>query len=326
MFDVAIIGAGPVGLACAIEAKKKGLSYTVLEKGLLTNSIYHFPSEMTFFSTADLLEIGDVPFIITEPKPKRVDALKYYWRVTLYHNLSVKLGCQVNAIAEKEDGFALETSSGEVMARKIIIATGFYDNPNYLSVPGENLPHVSHFYSDPHQYAMKKVAVIGANNSAVEAALELFRYGVDVTLIHRGPGLGKGVKAWVLPDIQNRLTKGEIEAIFDATVSKIESSELTLETPTGPSKIVADAVLALTGYHPDFDFMRSAGIAINETTSMPDFDTNTGETNVPGLYIAGALQAGRDANKIFIENGRLHAPVILDDIARKLKNVPSLAE
>ena len=207
MLDVAIIGAGPIGLACAIEAKKQDLSYIVLEKGLLTNSVYYFPLNMTFFSTPDLLEIGDVPFIISEEKPKRVDALKYYWRVAQHHRLKVQLNTNVNEVRRNGSGFDIRTSAGKLRARNVVVATGFYDNPNYLNVPGEELPHVSHYYSDPHKYVHKKVSIIGANNSAVEAALELFRYGIEVTLIHRGPGLGKKIKAWVMPDIENRLKR-----------------------------------------------------------------------------------------------------------------------
>lgn len=317
MVDVAIIGAGPVGLACAIEAKKNGLTYVVLEKGLLTNGVYYFPQNMVFFSTPDLLEIGDIPFIISDEKPKRVDALKYYWRVAQHYQLNVKLNTKVESVAKTGNQFTLQTSSGEFQSKTVILATGFYDHPNMLNVPGEYSPHVSHYYSDPHKYIKKKVAIIGANNSAVEAALELFRYHVDVTLIHRGSDISSGVKKWVIPDIQNRLKKNEVKSIFNATVKEIKSESIVLNTNGSTKEISIDAVLALTGYHPNFDFMRSIGISVDDETSMPQFNPDTGETNVEDVYIAGALQAGANANKIFIENGRLHAPILIDAIKNK---------
>ena len=318
MIDVAIVGAGPVGLACAIEAKKHGLSYVVLEKSLLTNSVYCFPQNMTFYSTPELLEIGDIPFIISGEKPKRVDALKYYWRVTQHYQLDVKLDTKVETINNIDGEFSLQTSSGVYQSKAVIIATGFYDNPNYLGVPGEYLPHVSHYYSDPHKYVKKKVAIIGANNSAVEAGLELYRYNVEVTLIHRGSELSRGVKKWVVPDIQNRIKRNEIKGIFNATVQEIKSKSIVVNSNDKTEEIPADAVLALIGYQPHFDFMRNMGININDQTLVPDFDPDTGETNVEDIYIAGAIQAGANANKIFIENGRLHAPVIINAIKNKL--------
>lgn len=318
MYDVVVIGAGPIGLACAIESKKRKLSHLVLDKGYLVNSLFFYPQNMTFFSTAPELEIGDIPFIIQSEKPKRVDALKYYWRLAKHYELNLSLFNSVQNIEKKGDHFLIISEKGNFEAKTVILAIGYYDNPNFLDVPGEDLPHVNHRYSDPHCYIHKKVIVVGANNSAVEASLELFRYGVNVELVHRGSELGKGIKYWVLPDIQNRINNNEIPAMFNTTVQEITESSVLLQQNGNMIKKDADAVLALTGYHPDFDFMKKCGIKIDDKTFMSDFNVETGETNVPNLYIAGALQAGKDANKIFIENGRHHGPIIAEAIKKKL--------
>jgi len=319
VYDVAIIGAGPIGLACSIEVKKCGLSHITFDKGYVVNSLYFYPQNMTFFSTAPELEIGDIPFIVQSEKPKRIDALKYYWRIAKHYDLNIRLFTLVKNIEKTSRGFSILTDKGNHEAKTVILAIGYYDNPNLLNIPGEDLPHVHHRYSDPHCFINQKVVVIGANNSAVEASLELFRYGVDVELVHRGSELGKGIKYWILPDIQNRINNGEIPAMFDTTVKEIAANTITLNQNGKLITKEADAVLALTGYHPDFSFMKAFGIEIDEKTFIPNFDTKTGETNIPNLYIAGALQAGKDANKIFIENGRLHAPIIAKAIEDKFK-------
>ncbi len=316
MKDITVIGAGPSGLSCAIEAKKQGFSCLVTDRGTITNSIYHFPQNMTFFSSAELMEIGDIPFIISGDKPKRVDALKYYWHTAKYFQLELNLYTDVLYIVQKEDFFTVKTSRGDFESKNVIFATGYYDNPNLLGVPGEDLPHVSHYYSDPHKYIHNKVVITGGNNSAVEAALELYRYGVNVTLIHRGDGPGKGVKYWVLPDIKNRIENKEIPVMFETTVQEIKEKSITVSQKGHISEIPADSVLLLTGYHPDFSFIKKSGVNIDSETLVPDFDPDTGETNIPGIYIAGSLQAGRDANKIFIENGRLHGKIIIDSIRK----------
>ena len=315
--DVLIIGAGPIGLACGIECQRRGLDYAILEKGTVVNSVYHFPQNMTFFSTAPELEIGGVPFIVSGDKPKRVDALRYYWRVAKYFDLRIFFMKKVDRIECMKDRFLVHCQDQVFSSKTVILAIGYYDQPNLLNVPGEEMPHVSHYYSDPHRHIGQRVVVVGGNNSAAEAALELYRYGIDVTLVHRGKALGRGLKYWVKPDIENRIKNKEIKAFLETHVERIEQGTVWLRQRNREFAWPADSVLALTGYHPNFDFMRRAGIEISET-GLPLFDPATGETNVPGLYIAGALQAGTDANKIFIENGRLHAPIIAEAIAKKL--------
>ena len=318
LYDIAIIGAGPIGLACGIEAKKRNLSHIIFDKGCLVNSLYHYPPNMTFFSTAPELEIGDIPFIIGSEKPKRMDALKYYWRVTRHYKLNIQLFTMVKNIKKINNYFIIRTEQKDYETKNVVLAIGYYDNANMLNIPGEDFPHVAHRYSDPHCLIKQKVIVIGANNSAIEAALELFRYNVNVELVHRGSELGKGIKYWVLPDIKNRIKNGEIPVMFNTTVQEITESTILLKHNGTIIKKDADVVLALTGYHPDFDFMKKCGIKIEKVSFMPHFDQKTGETNVANLFIAGALQAGKDANKIFIENGRFHAPVIAKAVVQKM--------
>lgn len=314
-FDVTIVGAGPSGLACAIEASKQGFDHVVLEKGCIVNSIYHFPVNMTFFTTADLLEIGDIPMIVSSDKPKRVDALRYYRRVSDYFQLNVRDYQKVLSVEGEDEDFSVRTEDrvGQphlFRSRKIILAVGYYDNPNLLGIPGEDLPKVSHYFNEPHPYFHKRVAVIGGNNSAAEAALELYRNGVEVTLIHRGKGLGKSIKYWVRPDIQNRIDRDEIAALFSSRVTEIREREIIVSTAEGEVILPNDFVLAMTGYHPDAGFLKKMGIEVDLETYIPKHDPETLESNVPGIYLAGSLISGRLTNRIFIENGRFHGAQI----------------
>ncbi len=309
--DLIIIGSGAAGLACAIEASRRGYDYCVIEKGCVVDAIYRFPVNMTFFTTADLLEIGDIPLVSTELKPKRADALKYYRRVVQHYKIPVRDYEKVLSVSGSEGDFqVLSRDRFEVehhhRCRRLIVATGYYDNPNIMGIPGEGLPKVSHYFTDPHPYFGKKVVVIGGKNSAAETALELYRAGVEVTLVHRREKLGEHIKYWVLPDIQNRVDRGEIKAYFSSRVLEIRPREVLVETPEGTITLENDYVLAMTGYHPDADFMRSMGIEVNPGNLVPDHDPETLESNVKGIFLAGAIVSGRMTNRIFIENGRFH--------------------
>ncbi len=313
--DLIVIGAGAAGLACAIEAQKRGLSLRVIDKGSVVHSIYRFPVNMTFFTTANLLEIGDIPLVSSEEKPKRADALKYYRRVVQHYQIPLRDYETVLSVTGRDGSFTVNTQDrfGErhrLECRKLIVAIGYYDNPNFMNIPGEDLPKVSHYYSEPHPYFGKRVAVIGGKNSAVEAALELYRNGVDVTLIYRGEQLGKHIKYWILPDIQNRIDRGEIPARLSTEVVEIREREIVLETPQGREVLENDFVLAMTGYHPDVSFLSQMGIEVDPDTLAPQHDPETLESNVPGIYLAGAVVSGRMTNKIFIENGRFHGQQI----------------
>jgi len=319
LLDIVIVGAGPIGLACGIEAQRRQLSYVILEKGCLANAIFHFPKHMTFFSTPELVEIGDVPFVISAGKPTRQDALNYYRRVAVSYDLNVQLFERVAQIDKRESHFEITSAKAKYRAKSVVLALGFYDHPNLLNVPGEDLPKVSHYYTEPHPFYKRRVAIIGGKNSAVEAALELYRHGAEVTIIHRKPEIGQSVKYWILPDILNRIQEGGIRALLNSRVTRITPEEIFVQNGTGEAQALPnDFVFALTGYHPDYDFLRSMGIGIDEETGRPHHNPATFETNVPGLYIAGCLAAGKDANKIFIENGRLHAKDIVRDIAGRL--------
>lgn len=326
-FDVIVIGAGPTGLACAIDAKRVGLSVCNIDKGCLTNSLYNYPTNMTFFTTPELLEIGDIPFPSANPKPNRQEALEYYRRVTEHYHLEVKQYEPVRKITGSDGDFRVHTTdrlghANEYRARKLILSTGYYDRPNYMNVPGEKLPKVTHYYKEPHPFFDHDVLIVGAKNSAAIAALELWRHGVRVTIVHRGPKISDKVKYWIKPDIENRIKNGEITAYFNSTVKEILPAEVVLTTPDGELRFKNDFVLALTGYHPDFEFITGLGIRLTQPDCRPEVDPETLESNVPGIYLAGVLIAGNKTGEIFIENGRFHGGVIAHDLRRKLCALP----
>ncbi|MFQ5650436.1 MAG: YpdA family putative bacillithiol disulfide reductase [bacterium] len=313
--DVVIIGAGPAGLACAIDAKKNNLDYLVLEKGCLVNSIFNFPTHLILFSTPDLLEIGGIPFIVATEKPTRSDLLKYYRIVSEHYDLNIHLFERVESVSGQKGGFTLTTSKGRAYQTKnLAIATGQYDTPNMMGVPGEDLDKVSHYYTEPHPYYRKKVAVIGGKNSAVEAALDLYKNGAEVTLIHRRETFGSSVKYWILPDIENRIRAGKIRALFNTVVMEIRDESIVVLRKDGTTQeLENDLVLAMTGYNPDTRFLTQIGIELrSEYTAV--HDPNTLETNVPGVYIAGVITAGSDGSKVFIENSRNHGAKIIGNI------------
>lgn len=324
MLDVAIIGGGPAGLATAIECGRKGLSHVVVEKGALVDSIRRFPLNMVFFTTPELLEIGEIPLTCAGEKPTRLESLKYYRRVAAHYRIPLRLYERVGAVKRGNGGFELETryergqegAPEPVRARSLVVATGYYDNPNFLGVPGEDLPKVSHYFTESHPYFGLEVAIVGGANSAAECALDLFRSGASVTLIHRGPTLSTHIKYWVRPDILNRIERGEVKAFLETEVVSIHPGKLELRRKTGERlEIANDAVLALTGYHPDYPFLSSMGIEIDFESGKPRVDSDTCETNVPGIYLAGGIVAGRETNKIFIENGRFHGKKIVERLA-----------
>ena len=327
-FDVIVIGAGPTGLACAIDTKRAGLSVCNIDKGCLTNSLYNYPTNMTFFTTPELLEIGDIPFPSANPKPNRQEALEYYRRVTEHYELDVRQYQPVRRVTGIDGDFRVHTTDRlghmhEYSARKLILSTGYYDLPNYMNVPGENLPKVTHYYREPHPFWDHDVLIVGAKNSAAIAALELWRHGVRVTIVHRGPKISDKVKYWIKPDIENRIKNGEIIAYFNSTVKEILPDEVVLNTPEGELRLKNDFVLALTGYRPDFDFITGLGIRLTPPDSRPEVDPETLESNVPGIYLAGVLIAGTKTGEIFIENGRFHGGVIAQDLRRKLAPITS---
>ena len=313
--DVCIIGAGPIGICCGIEAKKANLSYLIIDKGCLVNSLYNYPKNMTFFSTSDKLEIGDVPFISHNTKPTKSEALEYYRRVVSSWKLDVNLYEEVMDI-EKKDLFYIKTTKGEYTAKKIILSTGFYDLPYKLNVPGENLDKVKHYYDEPHPYFGMKIAVVGAANSAVDVALETYRKGAkEVTMIVREPNLSKTVKYWVKPDVENRIEEGNIKAYFNSNITKIEETKIYVNTPDGELEIENDFVLAMTGYQPNFLFLTKLGIKLGDDEySTPLHDPKTMQTNIEGVYLAGVICGGLKTNKWFIENSRDHAIQVIDHI------------
>lgn len=318
--DLLIIGAGPIGLACGIEAKKAGLSYSIVEKGCLVNSIYHYPSNMMFFSTSERLEIGDVPFISHSPKPNRVEALEYYRRVCMSWDLSVHLYEEVKSVQRKNNHFKITTSKDHYTARAIVLALGFYDLPYLLNVPGENLPKVKHYYDEPHPYFRQKIVVVGAANSAVDVALEAWRKGAEVTMVIRESVIRDSVKYWVKPDIENRIKEGSIKAYFNSDIKKITQATVEIATPEGEKTIENDFVLAMTGYQPPFEFMEACGIQFQtDPDHTPVYNDKTMESNVPDLYLAGVVCGGLKTNKWFIENSRVHASMIIGDLKSKLK-------
>lgn len=314
LFDVLIIGGGPIGLACALEAKKNNLKYIVIEKGTVANSLYNYPLYMTFFSTADRLEIDEIPFITTKPKPGRQDALEYYHGISKQKNIHLKLYEKVLKINKKEF-FEIETDKQNYSAKNVIIATGFYDIPNLINIPGENLPKVKHYYTEPYPYAFQNVAVVGASNSAVDAALEIYRKGGNVTMIIRQNEISKSVKYWVKPDIENRIKEGSIKAFFGSEILEIKENSVIFKTNKGEVKeIENDFVLAMTGYLPNFDFLKNSGIKLQGKNQNPVYNPKTMETNVPNLYLAGVVCGGKDTHLWFIENSRIHAKLIVENI------------
>jgi thioredoxin reductase (NADPH) len=318
MLDLLIIGAGPIGLACGIEAANAQLDYLIVDKGCLVNSLYHYPVNMTFFSTAEKLEIGNVPFVCNKPKPGRDEALEYYRRVALQYNLRMHLFEMVDAIAPlATGGYAIHTNKETYEAKNIVIASGFYDRPVLLNIPGEDLPKVKHYYDNPHYYSFSKVVVVGSQNSAIDAALECWRKGAEVTMVIRQPEIGQRVKYWVKPDIENRIKEGSIKAYFQSNLSAIREKEVDIQTPDGLVTIPNDYVLAMTGYKPDLKFLERTGVLLSpDLKLLPTYNPETMESNLPGIYLAGVICGGMDTHSWFIENSRIHAPVIIKNIVR----------
>src|SRR4249920_50263 len=322
--DVLIIGAGPSGLATAIAAKQRGLDYVIVEKGMLVNSIFNFPTHMIFFTTPELLEIGGLPLTTPYDKPTRLEALRYYRRVVDSYELAISFHEEVLSIEGEDDVFVVTTRDqrGTTRARKaraVVLAIGYYDLPNFIRVPGEDLPHVSHYYTDAHPYFRRRVVVVGGKNSAAEASLELFRAGAHVTLVHRRATLGDSIKYWVRPDIDKRIKEGSIAARFNACVTEITPTSLVIDQEGTREEIPAEGVFLLTGYHPDADLMRKAGINVDDQTLAPDLNMETFETNVPNLFIAGGAIAGKKTGNIFIENGRFHGAKIIEVLTDRLR-------
>ena len=319
--DVLIIGGGPIGLACALEAQKKGLSYLVIEKGCLTNSIYNYPSDMTFFSTSDLLEVDQIPFVSINAKPTRPEAMEYYRRVATSRNLNIHLFEKVEEVKHRaDDTYTVNTSKSTYHVKYVVVATGFYDIPNMLDIPGEELTKMRHYYKEPHYYAMRKVIVVGANNSSVDAALQTWRKGADVTMVIRGEGIGRRVKYWKKPDIENRIKEGSIKAYFHSELKEVREKEVDIQTPEGLKTLQNDEVLALTGYQPNFSFLEKVGVNINrDEKHHPFYNPETMETNMSHLYLAGVVCGGMETHIWFIENSRQHAIMIMNDVAAKEK-------
>jgi thioredoxin reductase (NADPH) len=317
--DLFIIGAGPIGLACGIEAEKAGLSYVIVDRGCLVNSLFNYPKNMTFFSTSDKLEIGGVPFISHNPKPTRAEALEYYRRVTTSWSLKTRLFEEVKSILKEENLFNIQTSKKEYSAKNVIVATGFYDLPYPLNIPGEDLPKVRHYYYEPHPYFDMDVMVVGAANSSVDVALEVFRKGAkSVTMVVRGSELSERVKYWVRPDIDNRIKEGSIKAYFNSNITKIEEDSVKVNTPKGNITLPNDYVLAMTGYQPNFSFLESMGVKIGmDEFKTPIYNEKTMESNVDGLYLAGVICGGLKTNSWFIENSIIHAEIIIDQLRNK---------
>ncbi|MBS1816095.1 MAG: YpdA family putative bacillithiol disulfide reductase [Acidobacteria bacterium] len=326
-FDVLVIGAGPTGMACAIEAQRAGLRPVMVDKGCLCNSIFHYPAHMTFFTTPELLEIGNMPFSSPNQKPTRAEALEYYRKVAEHYHLGVRQYHRVDHVGGSDGDFVVHTvdrfgRAKELRAKKLVVATGYYDLPNYMGIAGEDLPKVRHYYDEPHPFFDTDVLVIGGKNSAAIAALELWRHGARVTLVHRGAEMHRHVKYWILPDINNRIKNGEITAYFSTRIERIEEDCVVLATPDGPQKIANQFVFALTGYHPDFSFIEGLGVKLDEANARcPVCNPESLESNVAGIYLAGVIVAGERTNEIFIENGRFHGALIARDLARKLRHV-----
>tara|TARA_B100001079_G_C16410707_1_gene516228 strand:+ start:2345 stop:3316 length:972 start_codon:yes stop_codon:yes gene_type:complete len=314
-YDIVIIGGGPIGIACGLEAEKHGLTYVILEKGCLVNSLYHYPTNMTFFSTSEKLELDGIPFISNNPKPRKAEALEYYRRIATSNQVNIHLFEKVTEVKSNSTIKEVITTKGFYKAKNVVIATGFYDIPNYIGVQGEELPKVAHYYNDPHYYATQKTIVVGASNSAVDAALEIYRKGGEVTMIVRAEDIGPRVKYWVRPDIVNRIEEGSIKAYFNSSIKEIKEKEVIVQTPDGETTLENDFVLLLTGYRPNFEFLDNIGISLkDEDKKIPMYDENTMETNIPGIYLAGVICGGMETHKWFIENSRIHAKLIVADI------------
>lgn len=318
IYDIIIIGGGPIGLACGLEAKKSGLNYLIIEKGTLVNSLYNYPVNMTFFSTSERLEIGGIPFVSNNAKPHRNEALEYYRRVAVAAGLHIKLFEEVKNIERTGNDFRVISSKQTYRACNIIACTGFYDIPYLLNVPGEELDKVKHYYDDPHFYAFQKVLVVGAANSAVDAALETWRKGAEVTMVIRAEAISKRVKYWVKPDVENRIEEGAIKAYFNSTIAAIRQHEVDIKTPDGIITLENDWVLAMTGYQPNLDFLQRLGIELAaDEVRKPSYNEETYETNIPGIYLAGVICGGMNTHRLFIENSREHAEKIIADIKNK---------
>ncbi len=320
-YDLICIGAGPTGLATAIEAKRAGMRPLVIDKGCLCNSIYHYPVNMVFFTTPELLEIGDLPMVCAAEKPTRIEALKYYRKAAEHYALELRLFERVLGVHGRDGNFTVVTRASEeseqkYAGKKIVIATGYYDLPNALGVPGEHLPHVSHYYTEPYEYWNQDVVVIGGKNSAAEAALDLWRNGARVTLVHRGKDLGKTIKYWVRPDVENRIKAGQIQALLHARVDEITNDEVIVEHHARTKRLPARHVFALTGYHPDYSFIESLGVHLDGESKKPSLDAKTLESNVPGIHLAGVVIGGRQTGEIFIENGRFHGKQIVEALTK----------
>lgn len=318
-YDIICIGAGPTGLACAIEAKRAGMRPLVIDKGCLCNSIFHYPVNMVFFTTPELLEIGDLPLVSAAEKPVRTEALKYYRKAAEHFELELRLFERVLRVDGHDGDFTVVTRTEKgteqrYTGKKISVATGYYDLPNLMDIPGEDLPHVSHYYTEPYEFWDQDVVVIGGKNSAAEAALDLFRNGARVTLVHRNAELGSTIKYWVRPDIENRVKAGQVNALFKTRVKEITRDEVIVQNGAGEKRLPAKQVFALTGYHPDFAFIESVGVHLDPETRKPALDPNTLESNVPGIHLAGVVIGGRHTSEIFIENGRFHGKQIVESL------------
>jgi thioredoxin reductase (NADPH) len=323
VFDLLVVGAGPTGLASAIEAKKAGFRVVLVDKGCVCNSMFHYPAHMTFFTTSELLEIGGIPFPSPNAKPTRNEALEYYRLVAAYYQLDIRQYQRVERVGGMDGDFTVQTTDrfgrhGELKARKLALSMGYYDLPNLMEIPGETLSKVHHYYHDPHPYYDMDVAVIGGKNSAAIAALELWRHGARVTLIYRGDGVQPHVKYWIKPDLENRIKNGEIKAYFQTRVTEITPDAIVMETPAGPETLHNDFVFAMTGYHPDFSFLERLGVRFEGPDRLPVCNPETLESNVPGIYLAGVIVAGSRTNEIFIENGRFHGRQIAASLLEKL--------
>jgi len=318
-YNLIIIGGGPIGLACGLAAKKAGLSYLILEKGALVNSLYRYPVNMTFFSTSERLEIGHVPFVSNNAKPTRNEALEYYRRVTESNQLNMRLFEKVTAIERVKSGYQVTTEKAEYKTQNVVLAMGFYDLPTRLNIPGEDLPKVTHYYSEPHAYYRQKVVIVGANNSAVDAALETWRKGAEVTMVVRSTEIGTRVKYWARPDIVNRIQEGSVQAYFESELLEIREKSVDIQTPEGRVTLDNDFVIIATGYQPNFEFLERIGVQLSKDEKRyPSYNPETQESNLPGLYLAGVICGGMDTHVWFIENSRVHAERIVADVVGKI--------